>query len=112
MDTLSAEEIVERIKPHLEAAGLDVLSIKVEPTGEPPFDEQPTANVRVKLTGPSSRTHRKMIAAERSMSTAFRNDIRSGYYDAKIGYEMPADEALLQFDCLPFLLSQPSAPRP
>jgi hypothetical protein len=110
MDSLDAQEIADRISPHLKDLGLSVLSIEV--TGDELSSSIPVVDVVVSLEGTDRKTvHRKMLVAERAMSRAFGGDVRGGYYDASIGYEMPKGQAQLQFDNLPFSLAAAPAPK-
>lgn len=111
MTELDAQDIADRIEPHLKAVGLSVLSIEVSPYAED-VPTVPVADVVISLSGTDSRTvFRKMKVAERAMSRAFGTEVRAGYYDASLGYQMPKDQAQLQFDCLPFSLAMAPSPK-
>ena len=112
---MSPEDIAARIRPHLEAAGLLIVKIDVEPYEPGVFEEIPVANVYVDLvTLGADEVYKRMTLANRAMNRAFGHNVDSGYYSAAIGYEdIPADQAMLEFGDLPFCLDPPApGPRP
>jgi hypothetical protein len=101
------DEFETEIRGLCEAAGLSVTRVEAR-TGELGL-----AEVDVYVAKDDAKAvHRKMQAAEKAISKHFDDDVRSGYYDAAIGYEeVPEGEAMLQFDCF-FNVELEAAPAP
>lgn len=100
---MTADEIIDAIKPHLR--DFDLIRIEVKPYDGPPMDTLPVADVFVQLGGARRDLVADMGRAAKAMSMAFGCEVRAGYYDAAIGYDdVPAGQAMLEFDGLPFVL--------
>jgi len=114
MNILDAEQIQERLAPHLAAAGIVPLSMEVVPYDEPPFDTVPVVNVYVSLAGATPQeVHAAMLKAGKVMSKAFGETIDTGYYSPEIGYDdIPAGQAMLEFGGFPFSLAPSRSARP
>lgn len=114
MLNLSADEIIERLLPHLEAAGLTVLRSRVSPFSVAPLDTVPLAGFYVSHDAAS---HHAMFMgvreARRAMSTALGRGINVALYDRPGGHgDVSPGEVLLEFDSLPFTLEPDAAPAP
>lgn len=104
-------EFFEAFNPLLERSGLKVLSTEVKSYDEGVMEIIPNLTIAVSLEGTTSDTiYRTMKGLELAFNKLTKSDIRTGYYDAEIGYdEIPAGVAHIEIDCLPFFL-EPKAP--
>lgn len=112
MESKTAAEIAEALAPCIAAAGLVPISVEAKPGGEPPFDAFAVVDVLVGLEGTSAEeVYRKTRALERSINRAFGCGSRTGYYGAEDGCDdVPAGQALVQIDLLPFTLAADPSP--
>ncbi len=103
MNTNEFERIVSGI---CQAAGLEVIRLQFR-NSDLGIAE---ADVFVSCTD-AKAVYGKMRVAEKALTRHFAEGIRGGYYDAAIGYDdVPAGQAMLQFDCFPFSLDPAPAP--
>lgn len=101
-------EIDAIIRPHIEAAGLKLVNLIVRPYDDNLMLSVPVADVYVELpSAGASQVHAMMLKAGKSLSLQLGHNVRTGYYSAAIGYDdIPADQAMLEFDDLPFDLEE------
>lgn len=107
-------EIDALLRPHLEAAGLIIIDLQVKAYDDQLMAEVPIADAYVFLPPEGAESiNAKMHAAARSLSLQLGYAVRAGYYSAAIGYDdVPAGQAMLEFDDFPFALDPIQTARP
>lgn len=106
-------QFFEVFTPMLEQSGLKVLSTKVKSVDDDFMAELPNLTIMVSLDGTDPQdVFLAMKKLESKFNKETKSEIRTGYYDAEIGYdEIPTGQAQIEIDCLPFFLDvKPSAP--
>lgn len=106
-------QFFEVFTPMLEQSGLTVLSTEVKSVDDDIMAELPNLTIMVSLEGTSPQdVFLVMKKLESKFNKETKSEIRTGYYDAEIGYdEIPAGQAQIDIDCLPFFLdAEPSTP--
>lgn len=110
MDSYTPDEAASILSDLAAAHGLEVLSFEVV-EGDFGWDF-PIANILVSAANGYNSVNDRMLALEAATPGAFGGECRTGLYFSEIGYdEVPAGQALIQIDCLPFAVLPPPAPR-
>lgn len=99
--------------PMLHVSGLNVISTELKPYDDGVMEIIPNLTIAVSLEKTNAtEVYKIMKNLELSFNKATSSDIRTGYYDADIGYDdIPEGVAHIEIDSLPFFL-EPKAKTP